>query len=525
MAVLRTNIDTSDLLNLTNEKEGQSRYQDSANPISFSTFFIFVTGLISVLIGVFNFSGKMFLRLYSAKKHIINSILGRFLFFELIYLILIGILFAIIILSDIYFNLNEIARLIDYLLFLIVTRFFLYVIGLIIGSKSSNNKNQKIVKTFSLVTSLILVIFLLNNIVYLKSRSIESVDKLNVIKLKTLMDMERGIEDTMKQTKNINYQKILDIFRKALENYLKEGYRLNEQRELAFLGNEKEVASFKETISAFFPPSYYQFISKELSNAGDSAYHLFKETSFNYKYQFTVYYIQKRFYSKDKAIESFIKTDENIIPNKVVRPKLFIPALGISIFLCSILFLIVLNLLQRYRRDESANNLNWIPKPGVIHFKLFSTENDRDIAFQGLNSFACLDKDDSETRDYVNIGMLPFVNYFIHISGTDKEKVFQLLRLFDVQPSNIKLDSTLIKKIYAAIILAHDGCSSVVMNDFIKNEDHETCEQFEEVLRDLLKTGKSVLYLSSQMYNPKGRKQILTIADITEIDINIVSLK
>jgi len=120
MAVQKTKIDTSEILEVGNTREGKCRYQNEANPISFSTFFILVTGLISVLIGVNNFSGKMFLRLYSKEKFIIISIFGRFLFFELIYLTLIAILFVLIILSNIYFNIDEIWVLIKYLWFFLI---------------------------------------------------------------------------------------------------------------------------------------------------------------------------------------------------------------------------------------------------------------------------------------------------------------------------------------------------------------------------------------------------------------------
>jgi len=337
--------------------------------------------------------------------------------------------------------------------------------------------------------------------------------------------MERGIEETMKQTKNLNYEKILEIFRNALGNYMKEGYRLNEKREAIFLGEEKEVASFKETISAFFPPSYHQFFSKELSNDGDINYHMFKETCFNYKYQFAVYYIQKRFYSSDKKVESFIKSDENIIPIKVGTPKLYIPALGSSVLICITLLLIALHLIKRGRKNNTVNSLSWIPKPGVLHFKLLETEKERDNAFSGFESSAvCLEKDESEIGEFLKIRMIPFVNYFLNISGIDKGRFFEVLELFGVQIQNVKMDNKLIKKIYTAIILAHED-SSVVINDFIRNEDSDFYGQFEDVIKELVKTGISVLYLSSQMYTPKSRENILKIADITEIDINVVSLK
>jgi len=74
----------------------------------------------------------------------------------------------------------------------------------------------------------------------------------------------------------------------------------------------RETAAFNQNASVWTFSTFLNLVSSELSGKGYSTMNDFFKYSQDLKARFCEFYKQKRYYSKDKKVESFIKNDENI---------------------------------------------------------------------------------------------------------------------------------------------------------------------------------------------------------------------
>jgi hypothetical protein len=320
----------------------------------------------------------------------------------------------------------------------------------------------------------------------------------------------------------------------------------NNQKEEEFLKEEKSVMELNEACSLVFPTAYHGFLSKEMPGSGDYSHLLFMNYIKELREDFITYYIYKRYYEKDKTVDNFIKADENIFRAGPTIPKSYLPGLGVlflfQLIFGGIAFIRIRGALKQRtqvpipgQRTVDAETLMDEEDigPGFTYFILRKNEEERHAlfhSFEGREYTACLDKPIPGDID-VGVRPLSLLTYLCEIRGTDFEyavKSMEILGMENLDKLERKdLTPEILKKIYAAAVLGEKS-KIVVVNDFIREESKSFEEKFKNLLTRMEKEKKSILYLSSEMFDPGLRKKLLQeeIKDkIEKIDLKEVSLR
>jgi hypothetical protein len=145
-----------------------------------------------------------------------------------------------------------------------------------------------------------------------KSDSLPHNEKYNMAKLDEVMTFERHCEKTFveKGVNTLTEKRVLQ--RGLVKDFLNNGYLRNIKRENEIHSGVERIISVYETISSYYPTTFYFFASGETSGKGYGGYLDFSKYIFDLRDDYVKFYIQKKFYSDDQTIENFVKNNENV---------------------------------------------------------------------------------------------------------------------------------------------------------------------------------------------------------------------
>jgi hypothetical protein len=269
-----------------------------------------------------------------------------------------------------------------------------------------------------------------------------------------------------------------------------------------------------------FPTTYHQFLSNEISGDGHYAYLEFMDYILKLWESFYKYYIHKRYYSEDKTVESFVKTDQNIFKSRPVIPPSFAKGMGILCLYVSVIVLAcilkILAILKGSAKDRQ-NRPGWKFPNGQFYFKYIQDKKERQSIYRSfevdkqVSTLSKLDFNAMEKEGNINVDKL--LAHWCKTRGVPVKKVEQHLFVLGEDVSQLKhnrseLDSLFFKKLYLALVFSEDN-DLIVMDDFIKNEDKEFDIRFRELEQMKVADGKTIIYLSSIMPETENKKAIL----------------
>lgn len=524
MRMTKANIDTSEVIDVLSSKRGKGKLKDFFRPFPFSSFFLVTTGILFFFSGAL-IPGKRALKLSRKFLSIVSAAINRFLVIECLCLLLQLILFAVILVAGISFNVNEINVLFDFGLYLISFHAVAFFAGGFIRVITLQKKLKTLIVGVFVVLAATLITPGLNMYLYNKILRLEPIEEVFYKKLQTLMDLERKVNKTIQENNNISYEKKLEIFKKAAADFISTGLKENEKTEMIYLDKMKGLTNLNERISLFWPVSYGLLLTRELSLEGDRQHFNFMNYSLQTKLDFTLFYVKKRFYTSENQVESFIKNNENVFSFKPIILESLLSAVLLNVIYCSVILIATLALLKHKlsQNNGELSLLEWTPRQSMFFFKLCDNQVSRDSIFkyfESLNQYACLDIDNEDLLEFAGMKIGDIIEYYT----LDKAPVLKILNMFEITDLNAALDKSTVKRIYAAIILSGTQ-ESIVVNDFCKNVDSVFYGQIQGVLDFLLNGGKSILYLSSDMFTGLNRREAFTNSDIATVDITSISLR
>jgi hypothetical protein len=366
--------------------------------------------------------------------------------------------------------------------------------------------------------------FISDNYISYRANDIQSIEDLYLDKFKRLMDFEKESEkkyfDLMKK-KNANSS---EIAKGIVQDYIDRIFPVNNLKEKNYINKVKVMMQEDENRVLIFPTTYHQYLSNEISSDGNYAYLEFMDYTLKLWGSFLKYYIHKRYYEKDKTVDSFVKSDENIYKAAPVIPPSYSKGLWI-LFLYGLVIVLtcisrILVILKGNSKDKKKRPA-WKLAKRRFYFKYIKNKKARESMYRSFEvdkKVSCLSKldfDAMEKDSYVNVDKLPV--YWSKTRGVPVEKVERHLFVLGVdvselrknQPGQPELDSEFFKKIYLAVVFSEDN-DLIVIDDFIKKEDKEFEKQFQELLQMKVAEGKTVIYLSSVTPETEGRKKLIS---------------
>ena len=266
------------------------------------------------------------------KKYYVLTAFAR-LFWLNLFFILFGLsLFLLVQAGGVRFSNSASGMFMLYLLFMVVLLDFFYLLGQLTAVLV---RFRKIFFLWLFIVWFICIFLLpeINRIsVFNKSTSLESAEKVNLEKFRTLMVMEKKFRDYLKEKSTASMDQIRILQKKFAVNFLNNSYLQNMGHESKYLREVGKVISSHEWQSVLFPTTFYYFLSGEASGKGYYGYLDFMDYIMKLRNRFIQFYMQKRYEANDAVVESFVKGDENIFHSRSQLPNTYWIGLLATVF-------------------------------------------------------------------------------------------------------------------------------------------------------------------------------------------------
>ena len=283
----------------------------------------------------------------SLKKYYVLTTVARIFWLNLFFLFLGLGLFLLVGAAGSHFSRTESVIFLFYLLGLVLLMDFFYFIGQLAAVLVGFRKISFIWLFIAWFTCIFLLPEINRISVFNKSSALESAEKVNLEKFRTLMEMEKKFRDYLKDKPTMRLDQIQQMQKKFAVNFLNNSYLQNMGRETRYLREVGEVISNHEWQSALFPTTFYYFLCGEASGKGYYGYLDFMDYIMKLRNRFIQFYIQKRYESNNAVVETFVKGEENVFHSRSQLPGTYWFGLLYTAFLAAVSFVLAYLRLRR----------------------------------------------------------------------------------------------------------------------------------------------------------------------------------
>lgn len=348
---VESNIDSLEAIKVESSFKGnklflkRGYFKDFAGiPFFFGSLFMLYLGHLALVSPAYLrfMTGRM-----SLKKYYALTTAARLFWLDLFFIFLGLVLFFLVQLGGVAFSGSERAIFFYYLLFLVLLLDFFYLLGQL------TTVLVRFRKIFFLWFFIVwfLCIFLLPEInrisVFNQSLVLESAEKVNLEKFRTLMALEKKFSDYLKKNAATPLDQLRQMQKKFAVQFINSSYLVNTGLETKYLRDVEKVIAGHERQSVLFPTTFYHFLTGEASGKGYYGYLDFMDYIIKLRNRFMQFYLKKRYEGNDDAVESFVKNDENIFRARSRLPKTFWFGLLATVFYGAACLTLAYRLLRR----------------------------------------------------------------------------------------------------------------------------------------------------------------------------------
>jgi hypothetical protein len=348
---VESNIDSLEAIKVESSFKGKKLFIKRGYFKDFAGIVFVFGSLFMLYLGHLALVGPDYLRFMSGcmsvKKYYGLTTAARLFWLDLFFVALgLGLFFQVQ-LKGVTFSGSEKIIYCFYLLFLVLLLNFFYFLGqltsVLVGFRS----------IFFLWFFIVwfICIFLLPEVnrisVFNQSLVLESAEKVNLEKFRTLMALEKKFRDYLKVNPATPLDQIRRMQKQFAVQFINSSYLVNTGLETKYLREVENVIAGHEQQSALFPTTFYQFLTGEVSGKGYYGYLDFMDYIMKLRNRFMQFYLKKRYESNATTVESFVKNDENIFRARSRLPKTFWAGLLITVFYTGAFFVITYWRLRR----------------------------------------------------------------------------------------------------------------------------------------------------------------------------------
>ena len=538
---IETSLDSSEIIKIIVPQDGKSIFTNFGYFKGFSDFIFFFGSLFVLFLGLSHLKSQKYIDFIGDIRRIVLSQVSRLFLIIFVFFLLFSIIFLLVKLLGINFSDLETNNFFKLTVFSLLFLSFFYTVGLAISNFNIQNRKRAIFLAF--VIWIIVVIFIpsfLNKYTLNKANQLQSKEKINMKKFSNLLDFDKEAMNTLSKVQEGNEEELEQIYEELISKYFNGLYTLNKSSEYEHINNIKKLVSLNNTISLILPTTFYSTIQNEISTNGVGSFLDFYDYTMNLRERFMKFYLQKRYYSKDKTIESFIKGEENVFRAESRLPGNFWTGVGITGLYCLILFGLSLPVLyvklNRKIKDKEKINFNISGlEQGKCFFLRCRTEAFRNRLFHQLAAqpnVLALDKIKAEDID-PDLPPRYIVPYLCHIRGIkDIDKVENLIERLGVEDFQYfkykkreEVSEEEFKKIYAALMLAEAGDEeAIILNNFLGGERRLFERSLVDVLLDIKRADEIIIYLSAENFEFLSATDMDEIPEGKDFEINRILL-
>ncbi len=493
---------------------------------------IFAT-LFAVLLGYSNFRGKGEIILNGKTYLILVSIMSRIILTLLYFAITFLTYNYILTKNNINLNANENILYSQYLIYTALLICLCYLTGLCISLYLKKEIAFLIVLIFWICMAVVLP-EIYDNYSVSNAQKIRSNIDLNLDKMSELMKIEKKAVSILEGMKDKTKEEQLKIIKPIVKEWRDNGFIVNEKKENEVLDSVREITIKTEQISLLYPSLFYYHLTKEISSNGNRRYIAFDEKIRQIRSEFLNYYLTKRYGPWGKGVESFIKSDENILTINVdlndILVKAMIVIIIIIVIFVALIFLQIRRILIPEHCLSTEKKIEF--EKGNIYFKLFKTVKERDQEFESFKKdkkIVCLNLPAIEEYS-IETSLLSYIKYWCFVRNINTDKAIENLNILGINTNTQKSKrkgEEFFNKIYAAIILAMDA-DTYVINEYLNTASREFDRQFRMLLNLYQERDKKTfIYLSTEVCTAELRKNLLHNRSngYMKIDVNGVILR
>ncbi|MDQ1349942.1 MAG: transporter permease subunit [Acidobacteriota bacterium] len=296
----------------------------------FSGILLFFGSLLALFYGYETFNSNEYLKfltsISSRKQVFFSMIFSRIIMMILLFLFLLLSAMLMITLNELYVPIDRFLASFALVIFLLLL--FCFSVGTIIGTLQS-----KIMGITALLSCWFVLLYFIptavNAYIVDKSDLITPIQKLEMDKLKILMDFEKRSIDNLGISK---YGQQDEAERQNILSYFDNDFKKIQALEETIQTQTEANISLLQRISMFFPSTFYLSVTNELSSRGYDNLIDFHKYVQALKRDFVKFYIYKVYFSNFTTVESFVKKDENIFPGRSWLPVNFAAGILVNLF-------------------------------------------------------------------------------------------------------------------------------------------------------------------------------------------------
>lgn len=516
---LQTNLDKSEIIGITIPQKGKSLFLDNTLIKGFYGAILFFGSLFFLYLGLIAIKTEKGAGFFISKSKLLLSQLSRILLVEIIAGLFFALFYGVSYILGVRLSGTEKTNFLYFALFSLIVFLFFYTAGLLISVLTIKRRKTGVVLIFFFwIVFVILVPSFATKYLSSKANALNSEEEINIKKFTKLLDFDEVAKDRILSLKKGDREARDKLIRELVGMYFSDVYKSNLETEFGNHEKMRQILADYQSLNAFVPSLFFDYMSDTVSGNSYDSYLDFVDYIEKVRYEFMHFFYEKKFFSKDKKIESFIKDGENIFKAESRLPDNYWMGLSAT-FLYALAFfsLAVLLLFKKRNKKIAESEMEDFPlyvlRKEESYFVLMRSEMHRERLFRQL-----ADEPSLQAFDHMNVEDIDpdmpaglIVPYLCKIRGIkDVESVHQMIKRIGFKDYDYlkfrKRDAVTgeeFKLIYAAIMLVEaQRKETIVVNDFFEGSRRRFERSIMDVLVEMRDSGKRLVYLGVEMYFP-----------------------
>jgi len=338
MSEISAHINSMEILDIYNNCKGKSLFTGSSwRKLRFSYIMFFIGTLLSMFIGHECIRDREYLKSRSSTipywQAFLYVVTVRFLLVAAVFLLLMAVMILLVLGQNIQLAASDYTVIGGYVLDTLVTLFFFFLIGVVIGIVVPGKWAGAALNMF---IWLIIVIFITNSVDAIGFEGTDNIPK----NYKTLNKKIKMLDDYEEYAKR-KYGKRKDATgetRKiAAEDYWENFYPHMEAIDIEVKSAISSIVKKHREMSKLMPTNNYLMVSDEASSRGYENFIFFFEYLMKLRRNFLRFWFDRNYYNDPKEMVNFIKGDENIFKAQSRLPGNYWSGIRVTILYALIL--------------------------------------------------------------------------------------------------------------------------------------------------------------------------------------------
>jgi hypothetical protein len=486
---------------------------------SFSDILNMVGGLLYLYLGFTAICNIEYIKFLRRRRLVLATIFRRAGFLILFVIIIFLVSFLMARISGIFFSWGELEIYWAYMLYTTLFLLAFYGIGVILAFLLWSKK----IVALALIILFIVVVFVPD---LLEKKRISSVETLNIKKVSILSKLEKEAGEFFEKNPNLTDEEKRKNFKRFYDKYMNYGFRKNEKLEKGTLEELINDKRKEESRSIFSPSLYLYYLADELSANSSADYTRYFNEVLTLRFRFISYINDKRL-KGEKVVHpldlDYFYMQKPILPESF-KTSLFI-LLGYLLLVMCFTYLFSGKFLKKDGEKSKFPAWALSLKPGKLNYKKFEDSATLKETYAALTNgdASGLDENCIFLKQFLNVPVHAACKHLSRLKKIDEKKITHLLALFDITMDTPLLEQNVFE-FHVAFVLSQDS-KLLVIWDFLSKMSYSFYEKFEEALKYILESGKTLLFLSLKSFKLKTEDKYIDNEESQSLDLKYHSLR